>query len=71
MPRAVKYILLPFAEYDTLLNLKKKTQSTDNAVAEANPLNSKVIDILNRSGLTDYEKITTISSILLLFYTQD
>ena len=60
MPKAVKYILLPYGEYDDLLKLKKKNQSLSETSRETEPLKIKVENILDKSGITDYEKITLI-----------
>ena len=56
MPKAVKYVLVPFAEYSDLLKWKKQKHSITEPEA-SNPLKKAVNRILNNNELTDYEKI--------------
>ena len=59
MPKAVKYILVPYTEYVDLIEIKKKSHSVQNEVPK-NPLTKRIEDILNDPELTDFEKFTNV-----------
>ena len=59
MPKAVKYILVPYSEYADLIEIKKKTHSI-SSVNDENLLTRSILPTLNSSELTDFEKITKV-----------